>query len=1031
VHYRNGVRFAAALARVGSSKDKAVRDTPKPVATDPLTNDQRSADVQRGREAKHRFDKWQPTNLVVSEHLNSGDSCPLHACHEEHGITFTVDIPPIDLEGHPTFPLAPSLYSLVWPTPFAPRRVPVRYGKIAKGYLTLERDDQNRVWSTGWALLPMFHPALPPRSSSEEPALAVFVEAGAVYGEIARSSTQSSMSAPGPSPIRWLLVDDAANLARLDDLQKLKVGRYINVLFDGHLSFELDDLAFELDGMFPGRGKYSIDTAQPLSASADVEAEGVAKQSIPIERDDDGQLTASSDLGLDLSPEKLPGDEWSGRLSARFSRGKFDIRGTADYRSKSGQVAGTATLLLTDVQSAWAATRQRLGAHAPVREPETKTAMALIGWGALEFHLSEWLDGTLEAVVDPAGYITTRGVLTPKKEYTLFDRKKIDGAIPGTNIEIPHLPLLGEVLHIEGGFAFHANGSLGPGTVRDIVATGVYSTNPDIQTELDIAATIAVPAEGHLKLSIWGGIALGEGPISAGIDLKITGSADLSAYGEARPHIVRRRKAGAHDGSAEYVIHGAMEIAAALDAALEGTIELHALTVKLASVKLFGHTWRLANFGVRADFNHVIGSKTPPTLSFEEVPFNDYKFMKAAVENGTEHGQAHDTPDHASFTDAPVRGALPAAHVPTLGPADTKPPPETAAAGQIPSIADEPVPPLSPNAPPPEETTTFDMEGTDHTLWLAFDDPPTVFMASPLPREQLSKRLAVALAEVKDEIATANANNASPRSVKDLQLEHDALDALVNDCLRVELNAARLGVHPGDRLPGSVPGFRELGRAIHAYGEEYDRDDLISSAAAKAAPQYRGRQRPAPLTGKLTPNLDALERIEPGVTERYVSEYQDYLVNGGEQDLVVYIDGRAARKLGRTVEPEMLDRYESKFGVTNTKIPFDVGDPVTDAIRNRVPDIFVDGYSVGDVKDVIEQSNDAQMRDDQLIAAGGELVRRTGATKTELTRNLRFDLIVRRASHLRPKTHVTGPLQDAIEHSGGRLLYWIPDHNEK
>lgn len=52
---------------------------------------------------------------------------------------------------------------------------------------------------------------------------------------------------------------------------------------------------------------------------------------------------------------------------------------------------------------------------------ESETGMALVGWGILDFDLSAWLKGTVEVVVDPDGYITTRGRLDDESKGKVLD----------------------------------------------------------------------------------------------------------------------------------------------------------------------------------------------------------------------------------------------------------------------------------------------------------------------------------------------------------------------------------------------------------------------------------------------------------------------------------------------------------------------------------------------------------------------------------------------------------------------------------
>lgn len=1037
--------------RPDKAKPPPPQPTPQPFAPQPMGNETRAEQVHSARAAKRQFDRMELDSLVIEEKMSpSSSSCPgLHACHAEPSKTYLEIVPPIDLEGHKYFPMDVWKIRRVWPRAGDSHRVPVLWGSIAKGYLTLQSDGVDRLTTVGGLQqLTFFHPAMPPRGGGSEPALAIDVSSNLITGGISERSTQGSVGPP-THVVNLLPFERLQRVVGLDDLHELAVGSYVNRVANGTLDFSLGDMTFKLDGVFPGTGSFSLANARPLQAVAEVEAFGVKKQEIAIDRDSDAQISAGRELTVDLVQRKRDG-RWNGSLTARFARGSYDIRGTIEYTSPSRQISGNATVLLTDRRSAWAAIQQRLGDKAPPPELSgPDTGMALVGWGVLDFDLSKWLKGRAEVVVDPDGYITTRGKLEPTVTYKLFDRHDIpEDKLPGTSISIPKIPLIGDFIHVEGGFSFNASGWYGPGTLRDITAEGIYSTNPKIVTEFDVGASLIVPAEATLTIKIWGGIAVGEGPISGGIRIVLTGTGTLHAYAHARPHIARRRVQGSTDGSTEWLIHGHLDVAAALDCALSGKIELHALRKVWASVDLGGRTWRVTDFGVRLNFSHVIGSGKLPRVALGndkgDVTFNDYKFMTAAVHDAAPVGSEKEAPAHDSFDDfetSKVNGELPPAHAPGTGAPDTGPTAETQASGPLAPAVDEPVGPrvrtpatgetMPSITPPPEAHAHFEMDGAKHELTLVFDDPPTIYMASPRG-EQLSKKLAIATKAVTERIDAAKKGGASPdeHSLADLKAEHDTLQKLLKDCLRVEIDAARLGIHPEERLPAHVPGFTELAGQLRAYAALYDRKDLLTSVTAKAAPEYPAQQRPKELPKGKTSRLDELETIEPGVTERYLRDYQDYLVNGGEQDLLTYVEGRAARKLGRTVEPAMIKKFEETFNKSSKKLDFDVVDPIKNETRHRIPDIYVSGFAIGDVKDVAYQSLDEQMRDDLMISKGGEGVRRTG-TSDWLPENdpiIPMHLIVRDASHLgQKKTEVSEPLLREIERTRGEVHWWIPD----
>jgi len=196
------------------------------------------------------------------------------------------------------------------------------------------------------------------------------------------------------------------------------------------------------------------------------------------------------------------------------------------------------------------------------------------------------------------------------------------------------------------------------------------------------------------------------------------------------------------------------------------------------------------------------------------------------------------------------------------------------------------------------------------------------------------------------------------------------------------------------------------------------------------------KARPKELDSLQTPRLDELEKSEPGVSQRYVSEYQTYQSNGGQQTILRYVEGRAARKLGRRSEQPAIAAYNQAAGLSvsknNTAIEFLTGNApnfTIEATGNRpngirIPDFFQAGRVVGDVKDVDRQDLDPQMKDNVRIARG-ERVRLQG-TQQLLPPTNRFDLVVRAPSEAHPKgTHVSAPLRGAIAAAGGKVYELI------
>jgi hypothetical protein len=212
------------------------------------------------------------------------------------------------------------------------------------------------------------------------------------------------------------------------------------------------------------------------------------------------------------------------------------------------------------------------------------------------------------------------------------------------------------------------------------------------------------------------------------------------------------------------------------------------------------------------------------------------------------------------------------------------------------------------------------------------------------------------------------------------------------------------------------------------YPKRLDNWDEFSSFVASAAidlPEVArdepASKRPAALQGKATPKLDELAKREPDAPERYVKDHAEKYQ--GALDLAAYVEGRAARKLGRKSELPAIQAYASETGLAATRntrtveVLSEQGDRV---LRERIPDVLLEGKAVAEVKNEKTVSLDEQMRDDVRIARGRNVRLRGASAPLEPTR--RFDLIVRAPSDRHPEgTHVSRNLEEAVAENGGKV----------
>jgi hypothetical protein len=183
-------------------------------------------------------------------------------------------------------------------------------------------------------------------------------------------------------------------------------------------------------------------------------------------------------------------------------------------------------------------------------------------------------------------------------------------------------------------------------------------------------------------------------------------------------------------------------------------------------------------------------------------------------------------------------------------------------------------------------------------------------------------------------------------------------------------------------------------------------------------------ERPPELKGKKTPVLDELEKQLEGSSVRYVEGWKKY--DGKKyKEIIRYVEERAARRLGRLKEVPGLAAYAAAGGATSAKNTKTIEILRVRGLgfsleRERIPDIFMLGSVVGDVKDVQEISLDDQMRDNVRIAKADRV--RLYRNDELITKKCKFDLVVRKPKDGQDEgTHVSAPLESAIRDTGGQI----------
>ncbi|HEX5745290.1 MAG TPA: hypothetical protein VFZ09_03540 [Archangium sp.] len=257
---------------------------------------------------------------------------------------------------------------------------------------------------------------------------------------------------------------------------------------------------------------------------------------------------------------------------------------------------------------------------------------ALCGWGELDFSLTEWLTGKAKVVVNSQGEATVQGEIAPPKEIILFEQKEWTKSLLKVEARAAYgLPVVGNVF-VFANVGLEALATIGPGKLYNIKLSGQYSTDKQVDKELNLQATLNISAFAGLRLRAEGGVGvelLGH-DIKAGVG--VWALAGVRGYVEATPIIGYRQKAGA---AGEFYIQGHMELAAQPFLGLGGDLFVEVDSPWWSPLPDDKWTWPLGSleyplpgeFGIGADVEHVLGSKQWPEVKFTEVEFDGGRFM--------------------------------------------------------------------------------------------------------------------------------------------------------------------------------------------------------------------------------------------------------------------------------------------------------------------------------------------------------------------------------------------------------------------
>ncbi|HVQ36653.1 MAG TPA: hypothetical protein VMS31_03925, partial [Pyrinomonadaceae bacterium] len=409
----------------------------------------------------------------------------------------------------------------------------------------------------------------------------------------------------------------------------------------GQLHLGLANVPIKIGGAFSGTVTFDvIDEKITFEGKAKIVVKGLAEGDLELKRNEENLITGKAKVDLQL-PKNFKGGVdvvWDGR--AITGEGKVGYTGE--------KLSGEVTLHLMEKGEAAELEKEKKAPPADAgKESAAKTTKGpakkpkdvdyvVFGEGDLTFAFNEWLNGEAHVIVDPKGFVTIIGKITPQKEFELFEQKDFIKPLFKFEARASYgLPVIGNIF-IFANVGMDAFAKLGPGKFYNIVVEGTYSTDPEKNKDFSIKGSINISAAAGLRLRAEAGAGLE----ILGHDIKvgagINGIAGIKAYAEATPVIGYREKgAPGEDKKGEFYIRGDLELAAQPFLGLSGDVFLELDTPWWSPLSDDKWTWPLfdkeyplgGSLGMMASVDYVFGSKEWPAIEFKPVEFDGSKFM--------------------------------------------------------------------------------------------------------------------------------------------------------------------------------------------------------------------------------------------------------------------------------------------------------------------------------------------------------------------------------------------------------------------
>ena len=421
-----------------------------------------------------------------------------------------------------------------------------------------------------------------------------------------------------------------------------KIPTPVNKFENGKLTLGVKDLEVNVGGFLDAKFNVLVENAnQPqIHATAKIKIQGMEDGGTLTLDNTQGKLTGQISLGINLKA-------FSGSAVVKYcADGTVDVSGKAAYNAD--KLSGEIQFVATDLDAANKFAKDAIAAAggvnnvqnapppAPVPLPNpAKKSRALAATGQLSFNLTQWFAGTVNVVVDGKGAVTVIGKIAPPAEIPLFGPKPWDKELIKFEAKAYYgIPVVGN-LNLFANISLHALATLGPAKIYNIEVLGTYSTDPEIQKNIQISGSINISAYAGLRLRAEGGAGIEILSHDLKFGIGLNADVGVKAYAEARPTFGYR-------DPGQFYISGTLEMVAQPMLGLGGEffIELETpwwspLSDDKWTWPLFSKEWPLSDpIGINASVkDYVLGSGKVPEIELKPPEFDPSKFMTSMVDD--------------------------------------------------------------------------------------------------------------------------------------------------------------------------------------------------------------------------------------------------------------------------------------------------------------------------------------------------------------------------------------------------------------